>query len=83
MKRLLITTTVLSGLSLAIALSGCSNSPSAYNTASNLPGPILVSPSGVRYKLVQIEGRTFIATQGAYSAYSFAGPIDIPKGEPK
>ncbi len=40
------------------------------------PKSIKTSPDGVPYALVKIEGRTFVATQGAHGAWTLAGPID-------
>lgn len=32
--------------------------------------------SGIKYKVVTIEGRQFVATQSAYGYWNLAGPID-------
>jgi hypothetical protein len=34
------------------------------------------SPEGFKYKLVHIEGKTFVATQTYYDYWTLAGPID-------
>ncbi len=38
--------------------------------------PTLTSPDGIRYKVVKIEGRRFIATTDFRGTWHFAGPID-------
>lgn len=38
--------------------------------------PTKVSPDGLHYKLVKIEGKTFVATQVGYGWWTLAGPID-------
>ncbi len=38
--------------------------------------PTLTTPDGIRYKVVKIEGRRFIATTDFGSTWHFTGPID-------
>lgn len=55
----------------ALWLSGCDD---ARNYGS-LPQQTKES-DGIRYKLVKVEGKTFVATQTSYGYWTLAGPID-------
>jgi hypothetical protein len=67
--------TVFLALFLLVALlTGCTRD--ARNTQSLETVALKTSPDGIRYKLVKIEGRTFVATQSAYFYWTLAGPID-------
>ncbi len=68
-------------LLLAALAAGCAPESNHSHDAQNIYDtlervPTKVSPDGIHYRLVKIEGRTFIATQGAYGVWTFAGPID-------
>jgi len=73
------TSKTFSAAKLALALfgialvSGCAD---ARNSGSKDEIPLRRSEQGIRYKLVKIEGRTFVATQSAYGYWTLAGPID-------
>jgi len=61
----------------AVLVAGCTESASNGGKLESVP--LRVSPDGMRYKVVTIEGRQFIATQvytqGGYF-WTLAGPID-------
>lgn len=60
---------------LSLLLAGCA--PDARNNGNTLSGRLRISSQGVRYELVTIEGRTFVATQDYHGYWHFAGPIDL------
>lgn len=68
MKKLL--TIVL----VVFIFSGCEDKPT--NGSYDLEEIPLEKVGKIRYKLVKIEGKTFIATQDRWGYYYFAGPID-------
>jgi hypothetical protein len=65
---------------LAISFISVSCAPMAINDAkTELPYnnlPVLTSKDGFRYRIIVLEKRTFIATQGHYGEWYLAGPID-------
>lgn len=69
MKKI-INLTIITVLSvLFIGCGQCKN-------AGNLGGTVKTSPDGISYKIVEIEGKRFIATQSAYNYWTLAGPIN-------
>ncbi len=58
---------------LTLALSSCD---SARNNHPVKGIPVKESRDGLRYKLVTIEGRVFVATQGYNGYWQLSGPID-------
>ncbi len=66
---------LFAGVSLlgVLLVSGCSVAKNNDNMDSVA---VKTSPDGIKYKLVVIEGRKFVATQSAYNYWTLAGPID-------
>jgi hypothetical protein len=44
--------------------------------SNGLPGKVLTTPEGIRYKIVEIEGHRFIATPSYMGYWTLAGPIE-------
>ena len=57
----------------AVFLTACSVAKNSDNIDSIA---VKTSEQGIKYKLVKIEGKTFVATQSAYNYWTLAGPID-------
>lgn len=77
MKRILLL------VAISILLTACDDDGSSgdyrqenINHFSRLPW--ISAPSGFRYKLIVIEGQTFVATQGMYGYIQLTGPISTP-----
>ena len=66
-KLLVIIPALLAGL-----VAGCD---SARNN-SHIESPTITSPEGIRYKIVTIEGKRFVATQGYNYYWTLAGPLN-------
>jgi hypothetical protein len=56
-----------------LLLAGCGEAQNMGNKHS--PG-LRETRDGIKYRLVKIEGRTFVATQTYNGNWTFAGPID-------
>jgi uncharacterized protein YceK len=65
MRRVLAITIIVA------ALSGCSVAKN-----SDTPNGVVKNENGITYILTCIEGQTFIATQGSYGFWQFAGPVN-------
>jgi hypothetical protein len=63
--KLLITAAVAA---VVLLTSGCQQ--------SSENGPTKTTPEGISYKVVEVEGRKFIATRSYAGYWQLAGPID-------
>ena len=61
-------------VSMLLFCSGCWYSE-AKNSGDKF-GQMKYTDEGLAYKVVTVEGRRFIATQGSYGYWQLAGPID-------
>ena len=67
-------TKVVAVASMLLFCSGCWYSEA--NNSGDKFGAMKHTEEGLAYKIVTIEGKRFIATQGSYGYWQLAGPID-------
>jgi hypothetical protein len=70
-ERMKVIITLLASMFL-IFTTGCSV---AKNSSNAIGGEVKYS-GGIKYKIVEVEGRKFVATQTSYDYWTLAGPID-------
>lgn len=67
-----LTTLALLGF-VVFSFTGCAPPAANYDPLDHIP---LKNNDGIKYKLVKIEGRTFVGTQNQNGDWTLAGPID-------
>ena len=74
MKNVRLIAALVAVASMLLFCSGCWYSEA--NNSGDKFGDTKYTDEGLAYKVVTVEGKRFIATQGSYGYWQLTGPID-------